>query len=291
MNDIIVFDIGGTDTKFGIISNGKLINKNKMPSNAKDGGDKLINNVINKIKDIITKDTIGIAISTAGVIDPSTGVVVSATDAIPNYIGLNIKKLLEDTFKLPTWVQNDVNCFAIAEKFNGHGKDVKDFITLTVGTGIGGAIYINNELYLGKDFSAGEVGRMNLGNSTFEGLASITGLIKNAKVNNMNINNGLDVFNLYDSKDEIALKVVGEFYMNLAKGISNLVYLFNPTKILIGGAISTRESFITELSSYLDKTIDNKSLTNNILTTTLNKNDSGLLGAYYNFIDKQKKQS
>lgn len=287
---IIVFDIGGTDTKFGIMENNKLILNDKFPTKAKEiGGLGIINNVISKINELSKDYTFkGVAISSAGVINPNTGEVVSATDAIPNYIGVNVKKLVESKTNLTTWINNDVNCFAIAEKHIGNGNGISNFITLTVGTGIGGAIVLNNELVLGKDFSAGEVGRMILNDSTFEKSASISSLVNNAKNMNLNIQNGLDVFNLFDKFDETAIKVVSTFYSNLAKGIINLLYTFNPDKILIGGAISNRKNFINELNEYILKYIDNKSLCENVLDITKNKNDSGLYGAYYNFIEKNK---
>ncbi len=290
MSNIIVFDIGGTDIKFGVTKNNELIFKDKMPTLAKEiGGVNIIKNIISKIKELSSQyKFIGCAISSAGVIDPSTGIVVSATDSIPNYIGVNIKEMIEKETKLTTWVQNDVNCFAIAEKHNGNGKGINNFITLTVGTGIGGAVVINNELLLGKNFSAGEVGRMNLNDKTFEQCASITSLVIEAKNNNLDVSNGIEVFELYDNKNEIAIKVVDNFYSNLAKGIINLLYTFNPDKVLIGGAISNRLQFINELTFYIDKYIDNKDLSKDILSTTKNKNDSGLYGALFNFIEKEE---
>lgn len=293
MKTIVVFDIGGTDIKFGVMQNNNLIYKDKMPTKAKEiGGLNIINNIITKIKELSTSYKFeGVAISTAGVVDPNTGIIVSATDSIPNYIGVNIKEKVESETKLTTWVQNDVNCFAIAEKYNGSGTGINNFITLTIGTGIGGAIVINNQLLLGKNFSAGEVGRMILNDSTFEQNASISGLVSNAKKHKLNINNGIDVFDLFDKKDKTAIKVVEEFYSNLSKGIINLIYTFNPDKVLIGGAISNRPGFINELSLYIDKFIDNKSLCQDLLLTTKHKNDSGLYGALFNFIEMEKRKS
>src|SRR5699024_6550425 len=80
----------------------------------------------------------------------------------PGYIGLNIKKELEKTFKLPIFVDNDVNCAALGEYWKGAAKKVTSFICLTLGTGIGGAIVTNGSIYKGTNYSAGEFGHMTL---------------------------------------------------------------------------------------------------------------------------------
>ncbi len=290
MKNLIVFDIGGTDIKYGVINTeSKLIYSCKTATNANLGGKVLLEKIANLSTELLTKYQIeGIAISSAGVIDPNTGLVVSASDAIPEYVGLNIKLFLEEKLSLPVWAQNDVNCFAIAEKFCGNAISCNNFITLTIGTGIGGAIFCNNELILGKDFSAGEVGRMIINNQKFEDVSSITGLVNAAKSAGLNVDNGLDVFNLFDNNNPIAQKVVDNFYQTMAVGICNLIYCFNPSKVLIGGGITNRSTFIKEITSYITKTIDDQNLISNLITETLNKNESGLFGAYYNFINYSK---
>lgn len=290
MKNLIVFDIGGTDVKYGVMNTeSKLIYSSKTATNADQGGLVLLEKIVNLSTKLISQFQVeGIAISSAGVIDPDTGLVVSASDAIPGYVGLNIKLFLEERLSLPVWAQNDVNCFAIAEKFCGNAISCDNFITLTIGTGIGGAIFCNNKLILGKDFSAGEVGRMIINNRKFEDVSSITGLVNAAKKVGLDVNNGLDVFKLFDNNNPIAQNVVDNFYQTMAVGICNLIYCFNPSKVLIGGGITNRSTFINEISAYVAKTIDNPDLITNLITETLNKNESGLFGAYYNFINYSK---
>ena len=161
-------------------------------------------------------------------------------------------KLFMDELGLPIVADNDVNSFAACECKMGAGKKYKTYIVMTVGTGIGGAIVVNNKLWRGKDYNAGEIGRMLVDGVHWEKMASVTSLIKSAKLRELDIEEGKDVFDLYDQGDRVAQLVVGEFYRNLGKGIANLVYIFNPEAIIIGGGISAREDFGNEINAYAD---------------------------------------
>ena len=292
MRQFITFDIGGTNIKYGIINeNGQLMKQFSTPTEAHLGGDAILDKIIN-IANELKENASGICISSAGIINPISGIVEYATDAIPNYIGLKIKKRIEQETGLTTEVQNDVNCFAICEATIGNGVNAKNFITLTVGTGIGGAIYINNQLYMGHHFSAGEWGRMHVIDQKFENVASITGLIQLA---NHYIEErawtGKKIFQLYDEGHKGAISVVNIFYHYLATGIMNLIYTFNPEKVIIGGGISTRGSqFINELYHHIEKIIEPIFLKATKIELAKYYNNSGMIGACFHFLDAEKKR-
>lgn len=291
MNQYITFDIGGTDIKFGIITNeGELLFTSHMATDAHKGGPDLIQRVIKKANELKGQyEVMGIAISSAGIIDPYKGEVVYATKAIPNYIGMKIKQLVENETSLITEVQNDVNCFAICEANRGVAINCKNFITLTVGTGVGGAIYMNDSMYYGHDFSAGEWGRMNVLGHQFEEMASITGLIRLAKQYIEEKDwNGKMIFDLYDQNDERAVITINHFYHYLTTGIMNLIYIFNPDKVVIGGGISARgEKFISEIYHHIKKIIEPKFLDNTTIEIAKYSNHSGLIGAFYHYQEMQ----
>lgn len=107
----------------------------------------------------MTEHTIvGIGISTAGIVDIDKGAITGGVDHIPHYANISIVERLQEVLEVPVSIENDVNCAAFGEKWKGAGRGESDFIMLTLGTGIGGAIVINGELYRGHSFSAGEWG-------------------------------------------------------------------------------------------------------------------------------------
>ena len=155
---------------------------------------------------------------------------------------------------------------------------------MTVGTGIGGAIVINGEMWRGLNFKAAEFGRMIIPGGKYESLAATSALVRQARIAGLTCGNGKDVFDLYDQKNKQAIEVVTNFYKNLATGIANLVYIFNPEAIVIGGGISNRKTFATELKRELKK-IMNPSFYDTVkIFNAAYANDGGIMGAYYNYL-------
>ena len=142
---ILAFDIGGTEIKYAVCDESfNLSEKKSIPTNAYEGGRKIISRVVEIIKTFDGIDRIGI--STAGQVDSVNGKIIYATDSIPGYTGTEIKKLIESETGIPTAVENDVNSAAIGEAIFGAAKGHDSFICLTYGTGIGGAIYLNGKI-------------------------------------------------------------------------------------------------------------------------------------------------
>lgn len=156
---IMVLDIGGTAIKSGLYIDGELTDIRETPTEAQKGKE----HVVNRAKEIITDyqqhsafERIGI--STAGQVDPVRGEILYANENIPGYTGTKLKEIMEQQFHVPACVENDVNAAAIGEFVFGAGKGFKEFVCLTYGTGVGGAIFTNGKLYTGSSFSAGEFG-------------------------------------------------------------------------------------------------------------------------------------
>jgi predicted NBD/HSP70 family sugar kinase len=288
---VLCFDIGGTNIKYGIIEDGVILEKSMFATHYKRGHKDVTDRLIATAKKVQKKypDIAGVGISCAGSINFDEGRMITPPDAIPQFGEWDFTKLFMDELGLPIVADNDVNSFAACECKMGAGKKYKTYIVMTVGTGIGGAIVVNNKLWRGKDYNAGEIGRMLVDGVHWEKMASITALIKSAKLRELDIEEGKDVFDLYDQGDRVAQLVVGEFYRNLGKGIANLVYIFNPEAIIIGGGVSAREGFGNEINAYADYyLVDGFQDTVDIIPAQF-KNDGGILGAYCNFIDRYGK--
>ena len=156
---ILTFDIGGTFIKYGIVGKDfKLLETHKVPTEAGKGGQELIEKIIGIVESFDRIDRV--AVSTCGQVDSENGIVVNAPGYIPYYTGMMVKKLIENRTNIPTFVENDVNAAAMGEAKFGAAKGINDFICLTYGTGIGGAIFLDGKLYKGFASSAGEIGHM-----------------------------------------------------------------------------------------------------------------------------------
>lgn len=289
MKEYMVFDIGGTNIKYGILKEDYSFSfHDAMPTDGKQGGHQIMERIIGKTLEY--RDRVaGVAISSAGIIDPNCGKVIHTTGTIPGYTGLPIKAIVEEKTNLPCEVLNDVKCFALAEHMLGSARGTKDSITLTIGTGIGGAIIANGQLIYGKDFSAGEWGRIMINGEQFEALASITGLIRHAnELIGPNDWNGVNIFKLYDAGHQQAKEAVDRFYSYLAIGISNLIYIFNPEKVVIGGGITARgNKFLNELKDAIQRVIEPFFFERTEIVLSKFQNQSGMIGALIHFQQKQ----
>jgi predicted NBD/HSP70 family sugar kinase len=251
---ILAFDIGGTDIKYALCDeNYNLTQINKVPTEAEKGGMALVEKVISIIEQFDDIDRV--AISTAGQIDSDSGVVVYATDNIPKYTGVKIKEIIEEKTNIPTFVENDVNAFALGEARFGAGKGESNFICLTYGTGIGGAIYLNDKLYKGLGCSAGEFGHITVrrdgkactcgGFGCYECYASAKALVNSVnKVTSQNLN-GIQIFSEECFNNPDIRFAIDKWIDEVIAGLVNIIYIFNPSLIILGGGIM-KEKYIID---------------------------------------------
>lgn len=286
---ILCFDIGGTFIKYGLCDeNFNLLEKDKIPTLAENGGQSIIERVIEIIEQYDSIDRV--AVSTAGQVDSENGIVVYSTDNIPYYTGMRVKSLIENKTGIPTFVENDVNSAALGEAHFGAAKGVSDFICLTLGTGIGGAIFLNNKLYKGSASSAGELGHMIIhsggkqcscgGEGCYECYASASALIKAVnKVSPVELN-AFQIFEKENIEKPEIRSEIDKWIDEIIVGLVNIIYIFNPSMIVLGGGIMN-EDYIIEL---IDRKIYTRLMDNfknvKIVRPKLG-NDAGMIGAAY----------
>ena len=286
---ILCFDIGGTFIKYGLCDeNFNLLEKDKIPTLAENGGQSIIERVIDIIEQYDSIDRV--AVSTAGQVDSENGIVVYSTDNIPYYTGMRVKSLIENKTGIPTFVENDVNSAALGEAHFGAAKGVSDFICLTLGTGIGGAIFLNNKLYKGSGSSAGELGHMIIhsggkqctcgGEGCYECYASASALIKAVnKVSPVELN-AFQIFEKENIEKPEIRSEIDKWIDEIIVGLVNIIYIFNPSMIVLGGGIMN-EDYIIEL---IDRKIYTRLMDNfknvKIVRPKLG-NDAGMIGAAY----------
>ncbi|WP_077369770.1 ROK family protein [Anaerosalibacter sp. Marseille-P3206] len=286
---ILAFDIGGTSIKYGIVDEkGKIYEKYEIPTRAKEGGEALMKRILSVIGEFHNIDRIGV--STAGQVDSKKGSIIFATDNLPGWTRMDIKKRIEDIYSIPTSVENDVNCAAIGEAYYGAGREYNSFLCLTYGTGIGGAIVDKKQIYRGSFNSAGEFGHMIThaggnpctcgGRGCYETYASTSALIELVK-KTLKLEgeiNGRIIFDKVNEGDMIYKEIVDRWIDEIVIGISSLVHIFNPSLIVLGGGIMKQEYIVESIKEKLPDYIM-RSFRNVKIESAKLGNDAGILGA------------
>ena len=291
MNTLAI-DIGGTMIKYGLVSSdGEILSTDKIETEAEKGLENILNKIDNIFKRYKENNPVGIAVSGTGQINGMIGKVIGGNPIIPNWIGTNLVKILEEKYNLPAVLENDVNCVALGEKWIGAGKDLSNFICLTIGTGIGGGIILNNQLFRGENFVAGEFGHILIKKGEFEQFASTTALIRLVKERTGKILNGKEIFDLEKKEIVEYQEVISEWIENLTDGLSSIVYCFNPANIILGGGvIGQGEPLINRIKNSLFKKIGSQFKEKlNIIQAKLG-NNAGMIGASYLLLEKFNKR-
>ncbi|WP_040978144.1 ROK family protein [Oceanobacillus jeddahense] len=295
MNKYIAFDIGGTEVKHAVLlEDGTFIEKGKYRTR-RSNLNQFLTDIILTIKAYQTNDHIsGIAISMPGFVNIKTGYTEDA-GAITILNGKNLKTLLETQISCRVEIENDGNCVALAEKFNGNAIDCKDFVCITIGTGIGGGIFLNDRIFHGHQFKAGEIGYMlTPGSRTKDEIWSDNGstssLIKSYKqykgLDKKEAIEGEEIFQEAGSNAEVQL-LVEKWLERISFGIFNIAGTLNPEKILIGGGVSAREGFAKRIENHL-KQQEEWNFIKVPIETCKHKNDAGMLGALKHFLTQKE---
>ena len=286
---LVCIDIGGTSIKYGVASDEShgitFHEQQEIPTRAKEiKGVGIQNAVLQIVQEIKAKYAIkGVAISTAGMVDPIKGVVLHANENIPEYTGINLKQSVETTFSIPCSVENDVNAAALGEFFYGAAQGCTSALCLTIGTGIGGAIILNGDIYRGPSLSAGEIGYMLVKGQMFEAIASTSALVARLQSKLPHIPNldGKLIFQEAHKGTSPYVEEIDDMCDILAQGISNAVYVLNPQKIILGGGIMAQKDYLLpRIHQALQKYLTPYVFQHTELVAAQLSNNAGMAGAY-----------
>jgi predicted NBD/HSP70 family sugar kinase len=284
-------DIGGTTIKYGIVNRqGNILKKSAVKT--EDNKEIFLASLLTIYHEVKKDYEIeGIGISAPGIIEKNGH--MTTAGAIMSLYGENIKAFLEENTHLPVTIDNDANAAAIAEKWLGNATNMKNYICLVLGTGMGGGIVINNEVYSGANGMAGEIGWGIISGIPETGLiedyslnrkaAVVSGLCQNyntekrkTDTNHEDILDAKEIFNREKDGEELARTIVNQFYEDL-----------------VGGGISQNKEFQERLQTNENELKKRHEALNRILPVIDTpiimaklKNDAGMLGATYQI--KQK---
>lgn len=282
---LLTIDIGGSSIKYAKFDDGELTEKSSFPTpdNIEDFYTEL-----KKVSDDFKSrfDITGAAISSPGAVNKKTGVIEGAS-ALPYIHNFDIHtKFEKEIFGLPVSIENDANCAALAEIEFGAARGLSDVLFVVLGTGVGGAVVMDGKIHHGKHLFGGEFGFMLMDDkNSFSDLGTT---IRMAERYNKRIGKELDaieIFELASQGDEIAQEEKEIFLFNVAKGIFNLTYSFDPECVVIGGGVSQADWLIPALQQQFDKIleiVDVATFVPDVLTCEF-KNDANLIGAAVDF--------
>lgn len=293
MKRYICIDIGGTAIKHSVINeDGSIITKSQIDTEASKGGLEILKKIKRISKNYLNEYFInGICISTAGMVNPTKGNIVYASSLIPNYTGIEIKQELEKEFGIACEVENDVNCAGLGEYWLGAAKNSHSCVCLTIGTGIGSCIIIDGKILHGFSNSAGEIGYMKINGTEFQYIAATSKLVERVaerkKISKEELN-GKIIFDFAKKGDVECIEEIDKLVDTLALGISYVSYVINPEVIVLGGGIMAQKEYLKERidKSLKDKLID-RVYENIRIEFAENENNAGMLGALYNFKNKE----
>jgi glucokinase len=308
---VVSVDVGGTKFIAAVVDkDGRMLSRVYRPTLASQGPEKVIKRLAATIEQAIKESGAGmtgigaVSLAIAGIIDINRGLVTQTTH-LPDWHNIRLDDLLQDEFQMPAFLLNDASAAALGERCFGAGIGIDNLIYVTVSTGIGGGLIINGELYNGTDGAAAEIGHMivladgpacNCGqHGCLEALASGTAIARLArerlKRGERSILTGMvkgipasvtaeHVTIAGKKRDAVALSVIREAAYYLGIGLSNLVNLFNPRVIVIGGGVSAMGEMLLRPArkSMKDHALRLPAATVSVVKSKLSP-DGGILGA------------
>lgn len=260
---VIGVDLGGTNLRTAVLNaEGEVLSRHKEPTQVTEGWTNVVARLVDDIKSQRDKarqkglTVAAVGVGAPGVIQVEKGIVVKSPN-FPDWERVPLKELLEKELNIPAFIENDANAAALGEQWRGAGRNIQSMILLTLGTGVGGGIILDNRIWHGADGMAGEIGHMTLmpegrpcscGNrGCLEMYASARGIqqsyreaLEQASAAGSGAGSLITSEQIYDSArrgNDTAVSVMKDMGRMLGIGIASLINIFNPERIVIGGGV------------------------------------------------------
>lgn len=289
-NTFLAIDIGGTSVKYGEVSYiGDISNKSSFEVNQMNSLEELLEMLHKVVMSYVEQGIIQVGISSLGIFD-KVGKCLGGVENMPFLEQVNLtEEIMSWDSQIQCHIMNDGVAAAMGEYWFGEGKGCQNFICITLGTGIGGAIVLEGKPLLGSHFQSGEIGYSNYQSDTdyLELSYSTKGILEEA-ARRMNLQeiDGFTFVEKVKGNDPICRALFQEWMEALAKVLANSVLLLDPEKVIIGGGISVQKEWICDalnkkLQSHLPYSFREKV----IVCAAKHGNDAGLLGAVTVFLN------
>lgn len=308
----IGIDLGGTNIAVGVVDSGyHLISEASVPAGAGRPAEQVVADMCRAVElaldkaGLTARDCASIGVGAPGTCDPQRGVVVCAYNL--GWFDVPVCRMLTEHFGLPARLSNDANCAALAETVAGAAVGCRNMVLITLGTGVGGGIIIDGKIYGGFNFAGAELGHTVImvdgelctcGRfGCWEAYAAATALInqtRRAMVNHpdsamwsiaedLDKVNGRTAFDGMRAGDAVAAQVVDTYIKYIATGLINVINIFQPEVLCIGGGICKEgDTLLKPLAAHIERERYSKysSHQTRLCVATLG-NDAGIIGAAF----------
>lgn len=279
---LLGIDVGGTSIKYGLVhATGQIAEQWSVPTQASDGLEAVLDRIVAAGRHLLNRNPgAPIGIGVPGVVDPHTKHVQSPPN-LPGWDRVPLQAIVSEALGVPVVVENDANAGAVAELRAGAGKMLRDFLYVTLGTGVGGGIVINNQLYTGPHGDAGEIGHIYLGTDD-------SSVVLEQVIGRMGILHRygggpeVDVADI-DSRasggEEHAIRVMIDTGRLLGMGLCSMLAVLGLRNVVVGGGISRSELILeTARRTVQERAIPTIARSAQIVPAHF-LNDAGLVGA------------
>lgn len=279
---LAVFDIGGTAVKHGVWDNGQLSQVDAFPT------PQTYEDLLDKLRQTIQhyeQPIAGVAISSPGAVDVAQRQIlgISAVEYIHHR---PIFDELESGLNLPVAIENDANCAGIAEVELGAGRNAQNMVFVVIGTGVGGAIFIQRQLYKGTNLFGGEFGLMkSMDTQTFSKNGTLVKAANFYREQTGKKAEGKELFLLSEAGDQLATNYLDDMYQRIANNLYNIQVTLDPELIILGGGVSKRPELAEEIARRLNNLLKEEQVEEIMpqIRCCEFQNDANLIGAALNF--------
>ncbi|MDF1815432.1 MAG: ROK family protein [Verrucomicrobiales bacterium] len=250
-------DFGGTSVKIAAVEGADLVSELvRIPTQEHDGPTPLIEEISKKVAELRAKipGIAAVGIGVPGAIDFEKGITYNLTN-VRGWTNVPLRDIVQEKVQLPTVLENDANCMAYAEFKHGAGKGYQNIICVTLGTGVGGGLILNGNLYRGSRYAAGEIGQMSVDlygvDGPYGNRGALERYIGNRQIGEMAAQKYYDagedapadlspenLCKLANDGDQVAVAVWDKVATYLGACLMSTIYLLNPDAIVIGGGVA-----------------------------------------------------
>jgi glucokinase len=229
--EYIGVDLGGTNFHVGRVNSGMVMDEVSKNINSSGKAAEVLSTLTTAIDQVITSEVKGIGIGVPGIVDTSRGIIYDIQN-IPAWKEIHLQEILENKYKIPVVLNNDANCFTLAESMFGKGQRYDNFVGLSVGTGLGMGIIIDNQLYNGVMCGAGEIGMLPYKDGIVEEYAGSFFFTREYN------STAKEMHEAARNDELMAVEAFDEFGIHLGEAIKIILFMYAPQAIVLGGSIS-----------------------------------------------------
>ena len=227
----IAIDLGGTNVRVAtVLPGGQVERIISEPCRSKGSEEEVLEHIFSMIDELMTPEVDGIGIGVPSVVDTDKGIVYNVV-GIPSWKEVHLKDRLEERYHIPASVDNDCNCFALGVTSFGRGHGYREAFCVTLGTGVGGSLVIDGQLYRGRNAGAGEIGSIPYLDRDYEYYCSSRFFVGKGT-------SGKGAAVAAANGDPEALKIMNEFGVHVGKLVQMIMFAYDPAVIILGGSIS-----------------------------------------------------